>query len=134
MHANHLLFPRRGLIAEFGLAWLLPRLVGLGNANDMLTARLLNAADALRMNLVNRVLSAEGFAQHVHAFAAEMAAGISPRSARIIKTQIAEALSQSLQEAFVVAEREMLASLTCDDFKEGVAHFLEERAPKFTGR
>jgi enoyl-CoA hydratase/carnithine racemase len=41
---------------------------------------------------------------------------------------------QTLGEAFDVAEREMLASLQCEDFKEGVAHFLEKRAPTFTGR
>ncbi|HXJ38073.1 MAG TPA: enoyl-CoA hydratase-related protein [Bryobacteraceae bacterium] len=128
-------FARRGLVAEFGLAWLLPRIVGLGNANDMLlTARLVDAADAYRMSLVNRVLPTAGFQAAVHAFAAEIAAGVSPRSARIIKSQIGEGLSQSLAEAFEISGREMVASLTCDDFKEGVAHFLEKRAPRFTGR
>ena len=124
-------FARRGLVAEFGLAWMLPRLVGLGAAQDLLlTARLVDAAEAYRMGLINRVMPVEGF----HAFAAELACGVSPRSTRIIKTQVAAGLSQTLPEAFEMAEREMLASLTCEDFKEGVAHFLEKRAPKFTGR
>lgn len=124
-------FAGRGLIAEFGLAWILPRLVGLAHANDLLlTSRLVDAAEAHRMGLVNRIMPADGF----HAFAAELAAGVSPRSTRIIKRQIAEGMSQTLNEAFVTAEREMLASLTCDDFKEGVAHFLEKRAPRFTGK
>lgn len=124
-------FSRRGLVAEFGLAWILPRLVGLGHAQDLLfTARLVDAAEAFRMGLVNRVMPAESF----HAFAAELASGVSPRSTRIIKAQVAAALSQTLPEAFEMAEREMLASLTCEDFKEGVAHFLEKRAPKFAGR
>lgn len=128
-------FARRGLVAEFGLAWLLPRIAGLGNANDLLlTARLVDAAEAYRMSLVNRVLPVEGFQPAVHDFAAELAAGVSPRSTRIIRNQIAVGLSQSLGEAFEVSEREMLTSLTCDDFKEGVAHFLEKRAPQFTGR
>jgi enoyl-CoA hydratase/carnithine racemase len=128
-------FARRGLVAEFGLAWLLPRIAGLSHANDLLlTARLIDAPEALRMNLVNRVLPVEGFHQSVHAFAAEIAAGVSPRSAKIIKAQIAAGLSQTLAEAFETSEREMKLSLTCDDFKEGVAHFLEKRAPRFTGR
>jgi len=51
-----------------------------------------------------------------------------------MKRQVYDAMFQTLGEAFDVAEREMLASLQCEDFKEGVAHFLEKRAPTFTGR
>ncbi|MCU1330232.1 MAG: Enoyl-CoA hydratase/isomerase [Bryobacterales bacterium] len=124
-------FAQRGLVAEFGLAWMLPRLVGLSHAADLLlTARLIDAGEAHRMGLVNRLMPTESF----HEFAARLAADVSPRSTRIIKAQLAEAQTQTLDEAFATAEREMLASLTCDDFREGVAHFLEKRAPRFTGR
>jgi enoyl-CoA hydratase/carnithine racemase len=110
---------------------MLPRLIGLSHASDLLlTARLVDANEAHRMGLVNHILPAADF----HHFAVTLAAGVSPRSTRIIKAQLAEALSGTLDEAFATAEREMLASLTCDDFKEGVAHFLEKREPKFTGR
>jgi enoyl-CoA hydratase/carnithine racemase len=51
-----------------------------------------------------------------------------------MKRQVYDAMFQTLEEAFDAAEREMLASLQCEDFKEGVAHFLEKRAPTFTGR
>jgi enoyl-CoA hydratase/carnithine racemase len=51
-----------------------------------------------------------------------------------MKRQVYNAMFETLSEAFDVAEREMLASLQCEDFKEGVAHFLQKRAPSFTGR
>ena len=58
----------------------------------------------------------------------------SPRSMAIIKAQVYNGLLQTLDEAIEAAEREMAESLKCDDFKEGVAHFLEKRMPAFTGR
>lgn len=128
-------FARRGLIAEYGVAWLLPRLVGVANALDLLlSARLIDAAEALRMGLVNRVLPQEGFLDGVRAYALDLADGVSPRSMKVIKRQVYNALFQTLGEAFETAEEEMAASLQCEDFKEGVAHFLEKRAPDFQGR
>jgi enoyl-CoA hydratase/carnithine racemase len=128
-------FAKRGLIAEYGLAWMLPRLIGPSNALDMLfSARLVDANEALRMGLVNRVFPKEGFLQSVHAYAQELANNVSPRSMGIIKTQVYNAMFQTLGEAFESSEEEMLKSLQCEDFKEGVAHFVEKRAPVFTGR
>jgi enoyl-CoA hydratase/carnithine racemase len=128
-------FARRGLIAEYGLAWILPRLVGHANALDLLfSARMVDSAEALRMGLVNQVFPQDAFLAKVNEYAREVAANSSPRSTRIMKQQVYDAMFQTLGEAFDVAEREMLASLQCEDFKEGVAHFLEKRAPMFTGR
>lgn len=128
-------FARRGLIAEYGLAWILPRLVGHANALDLLfSARMVDSAEALRMGLVNQVFPQDTFLAKVTEYARDVAANSSPRSTRIMKRQVYDAMFQTLAEAFDVAEREMLASLQCEDFKEGVAHFLEKRAPVFTGR
>jgi enoyl-CoA hydratase/carnithine racemase len=128
-------FAQRGLIAEYGLAWILPRLVGHANALDLLfTARMIDATEALRVGLVNQVYPRETFLERVKEYATHLASNVSPRSLRVIKRQVYEAMFQTLAESFEVSEREMLASLQCEDFKEGVAHFIEKRAPHFTGK
>lgn len=128
-------FAKRGLVAEYGLAWLLPRLIGPANALDMLfSARLVDANEALRMGLVNQVFPQDSFMESVYAYANDLANNVSPRSLRIMKEQVYNAMFQTLSEAFETAEQEMVKSLQCDDFKEGVAHFLEKRAATFTGK
>lgn len=127
-------FAQRGLIAEHGISWLLPRLVGPSHALDLLlSARKLTAAEAERIGLVSKVFPQESFMPDVLAYASAMAKTVSPRSTAVIKAQIWKAMHQNFADALATADAEMQKSFASADFKEGVAHFVEKRAPAFTG-
>jgi enoyl-CoA hydratase/carnithine racemase len=127
-------FAARGLIAEHGISWLLPRLVGLPNALDLLfSARRVGAEEAGRIGLVHRVLPDAELLPAVRDYATMLATTVSPRSVAVMKRQAWEAQFQTLAESIVAADHEMSESFGSADFKEGVAHFVERRAPRFTG-
>lgn len=125
-------FAQRGLIAEHGISWLLPRLIGPAHALDLLlSARKITPAEAERIGLVNKVFSNETFMDNVLAYARLLADTVSPRSMAVMKAQVWKSYFQTFGEALEVADAEMPPSFKWPDFKEGVAHFLEKRSPKF---
>jgi enoyl-CoA hydratase/carnithine racemase len=128
-------FAQRGLIAEHGISWLLPRLTGVAHALDILyTARKFGADEAERMNLVNRAFPQETFMASVNDYVKQLVTTVSPRSLAVMKAQIWKALYQDLNAAVAVGDAEMQKSFATEDFKEGVAHFVEKRSPHFSGR
>lgn len=128
-------FAQRGLIAEHGVSWMLPRLVGISNALDLLySARIIEAEEAHRMGLVSRVIPHDLLMTETMEYAKHLANNVSPRSLRFMKKEVYNALFQTLAEATDAANLDMVDSFQCDDFKEGVAHFIEKRPPQFTGK
>jgi len=126
-------FARRGLIAEHGTSWLLPRLVGPTNALELLlTGKAISAQRAGEIGL-GTVLPSEGFAEAVREVAVELATWSSPRAMAVIKRQVWTDLSRPLGEAVVIADREQFACFGSDDLKEGIASFMEKRTPQFKG-
>jgi len=125
-------FSRRGLIAEWGIGWTLPRLVGPSHALELLwSARVFDAAEALRVGLVNRVLPHDELLPFVRAWAEELAANCSPTSLAVMKRQVYTSLQRELGPALDESIRLMQESFGRPDFREGVSSFLEKRAPKF---
>jgi enoyl-CoA hydratase/carnithine racemase len=125
-------FAQRGLIAEHGISWLLPRLVGPAHALDLLlSSRRVSPAEAREMGLVNKVFAADTFMDNVMAYARVLADTVSPRSMAVMKAQVWKSYFQDFGEALVTADAEMPPSFKWPDFKEGVDHFLEKRSPKF---
>ena len=125
-------FVRRGLIAEYGSSWLLPRLVGTARALDiLLSGRVFQAEEALEMGLVNRVLPGDQLVEGATAYARDLAANCPPGSMAVIKRQVYRHAATDLDTAVNESIKLMEESLETEDFKEGVSSYLEQRAPRF---
>ena len=125
-------FAQRGLIAEWGLSWLLPRIVGAGHAIDLLiSSRKVTGTEAAAMGLVNKALPADQVLAHSQQYVRELAERCSPTSISIMKRQVYEQLHAGLGPAELDSRQRMVESFSRPDFKEGVQSFLEKRSPSF---
>lgn len=123
-------FARRGLVAEHGSSWLLPRLVGPAHALDLLlSGRVVLSEEAERLGLVNRV--ADDVLEHALAYARDVAEHCSPAAMAAMKAQVYGDLQRGLDASLEDANRLMLESFARPDFGEGVQSFVERRSPAF---
>ena len=125
-------FAQRGLIAEWGIAWQLSRLVGPAHALDLLfSARKVGGEEAERIGLVNRAVAPDELLPTVRDYLVNLAERCSPTSIAVIKRQVYLDLHRGLGDAGTDAERLMVASFSRGDFQEGVQSYLQRRPPKF---
>lgn len=125
-------FSHRGLIAEYGSSWLLPRLVGTSRALDLLlSSRVVLAEEAAELGLVNRVCDPSTLLDETMAYAADLATKASPASLATIKRQVYAHATVGLDDALAESNHLMRQSLRGPDFKEGVASYVDKRLPAF---
>lgn len=120
--------------AEFGLSWILPRIVGLTHANDLLlSSRIFTAEEALDMSFLNRVLPPEDLMAQVMDYARGLARSVAPGSVRATKHQIYRDLHRDAASAVQEAEALLEAMIRHPDYAEGVRAWMEKRAARWRG-
>ncbi|MEZ5263757.1 MAG: enoyl-CoA hydratase-related protein [Acidimicrobiales bacterium] len=123
------------LPVEAGLSWLLPRIVGLGRANELLfTSRPFLAEEAERIGLVNAVCEPDALLAHTYSFARELLTNVSPRSLRETKRQIYTDLHRDVGSSVRDADQLVLEMVKEPAFNEGVAALVEKRPRTGPGR
>jgi enoyl-CoA hydratase/carnithine racemase len=125
-------FARRGLAAEYAISWVLPRYVGVEHALDLLlTARTFDAEEAHRLGLVSRLCEPGDVLPAAQAYAAEIATHCAPTALAAIRHQVYTDLEGGLEDAMRRALLLMKVANSSPDLAEGVASFVERRAPRF---
>jgi len=126
-------FARLGLVAEYGLAWLLPRLIGRPAAADLLlSGRTIDAAEAERIGLVTAVVDPEALLEHATCYARELAQRCSPRSLAVIKAQLRVDADSDRTSSFDRSVRLMIESFTAPDLIEAISAGRERRPARFS--
>jgi enoyl-CoA hydratase/carnithine racemase len=125
-------FAQRGLIAEWGLSWLLPRLVGTAVGLDLLfSSRKVSGTEAASLGLVNAALPRDQVLAHAQDYVRGLARTSSPASMAVMKRQVYQQLHAGLFPAEREARSLMIESFSRPDFREGVRSFTEKRPPSF---
>jgi len=125
-------FARRGLIAEYGISWILPRVVGWGTALDLLlSGRVFLADEAAELGLVKEVVLPDELLPRAIGYAEDIAANCAPSSLAAIKQQVYADTMRDVFEASDRAEKLMHESMQRPDFIEGITSFFEKRPPNF---
>jgi enoyl-CoA hydratase/carnithine racemase len=122
-------FARLGLVAEYGIAWLLPRLIGLPHATDLLmTGRMIDVNEAAEMGLVDEV--ADDALEAAYAWARDIVDGCAPQAIGDIKEQLLAAQTQTLDQAVDESLAKMAAAFARPDLAEALTARLEQRPPQ----
>jgi enoyl-CoA hydratase/carnithine racemase len=125
-------FARRGLIAEFGISWILPRLTSCGVALDLLlSGRTFLAEEAAELGLVKEVVAPEDLMNRALEYAEDIAANCSPASMAVIKQQVYNDTNRDVAEATSRAEALLHEAMPRPDVIEGITSFLQKRPPQF---
>jgi enoyl-CoA hydratase/carnithine racemase len=125
-------FARRGLVAEYGISWILPRLVGWGVAVELLlSGRTFFAEEAAELGLVTEVVPGEELMDRVLAYAEDIAGNCAPSSLAVMKHQLYADAGMGIAETSKKAESLMHDSMQRSDFIEGITAFFEKRSPNF---
>src|SRR5207249_8105331 len=128
-------FVRRGLVAEHGSSWMLPRLIGHARALDLLySGRVFLAEEAKELGVVNQVCAPEELVDRTREYAQDLIRYCSPRAMATIKAEIYRHWNMELAPAVKEANELMVRSFGFPDFKEGGQSFVQRRAPDFGSR
>ncbi len=118
------------LPAEYGLSWMLPRIVGLGRANDLLlTSRVFTSDEALELGFVNALYEPEALLEETYAYVRQMITTVAPNSLKQTRWQIYRDLHRDVASSVKESERLLNDMMGEDDYKEGVQAFVEKRPP-----
>ncbi|BBX35876.1 enoyl-CoA hydratase [Mycolicibacterium mageritense DSM 44476 = CIP 104973] len=125
-------FPRRGLIGEYGITWILPRLAGWGAAADLLlSGRTFLAEEAVQLGLVKEVVAPDDLLARAVEYAEDLARNCSPASMAVIKRQLYGDANDAVVDVSARAETLMHESMVRPDLVEGITAFFEKRPPDF---
>ena len=118
------------LPAEYGLSWLLPRLIGLGRANDLLlTSRVFYSEEALSIGLINQIFDPEDLIDKTREYLHQMIRTVSPNSIKQTRRQIYKDLHRGVAVAVEDSEQLLEKMMQEKDYEEGVKAFLDKRKP-----